>query len=102
MTTNIQSDGKRIDLHNIGVNRSGPATRELEFEFGLVKAEEQKQSMPYILKPLEKVDYGKTETKRAVSNTVNAVIRDYRFTSLPEFNAVLRQFNVIADGGERG
>ncbi|MDB5157978.1 MAG: relaxase [Mucilaginibacter sp.] len=102
MTTNIQSDGNRIDLHNIGMNRSGPATRELEIEFGLVKAEEQKQAEPFVLKPLEKISYGKSETKRAVSNTVNAVMRDYQFTSLPEFNAVLRQFNIIADAGAKG
>jgi hypothetical protein len=102
MTTNIQKDGNRLDLHNIGMNRSGPATRELEIEFGLVKAEEQKQSAPYILKPLEKVNYGKSETKRVASNTVNAVIGSYAFTSLPEFNAVLRQFNLLADAGAKG
>lgn len=102
MTTNIQKDGSRIDLHNIGMDRSGPATRELEIEFGLVKANEKKQEEAFLLKPLEKVNYGKTETKRAVSNTVNAVIQDYQFTSLPEFNAVLRQFNIIADGGAKG
>jgi hypothetical protein len=102
MTTNIQNDGNRIDLHNIGMNRSGPATRELEIEFGLVKAEEQKQAEPFVLKPLEKISYGKSETKRAISNTVNAVMRDYQFTSLPEFNAVLRQFNIIADAGAKG
>ncbi|RKR82914.1 relaxase/mobilization nuclease-like protein [Mucilaginibacter gracilis] len=102
MTTNIQSDGSRIDLHNIGMNRSGPATRELEIEFGLVKADAQKLSAPYILKPLIKIDYGKTETKRAVSNTVNAVIKNYAFTSLPEYNAVLKQYNVVADAGEKG
>lgn len=102
MTTNIQSDGSRIDLHNIGMNKSGPATRELELEFGLVKADVQKQSRPYLLKPLTKIDYGQTETKRAISNTVNAVLRDYQFTSLPELNAVLKQFNVLADAGEKG
>lgn len=102
MTTNIQKDGSRIDLHNIGMNRSGPATRELEIEFDLVKAEGQKPSAPYVLKPLEKVDYGKTETKRAIGNVVNNIIKDYAFTSLPEFNAVLRQFNIVADAGEKG
>ncbi|EHQ24607.1 relaxase/mobilization nuclease domain-containing protein [Mucilaginibacter paludis] len=102
MTTNIKSDGSRIDMHNIGMNRSGPATRELEIEFGLVKAEEKKNQEPFVLKPLTPINYGKTETKRAISNTVNAVIRTYRFTSLPEYNAALRQFNVVADAGEKG
>jgi hypothetical protein len=102
MTTNIQNDGSRIDLHNIGVNRSGPATRELEIEFGLVKANDKRMEEPFVLKPLEKISYGKSETKRAISNTVNAIMRDYQFTSLPEFNVVLRQFNVIADAGAKG
>ncbi|WP_254492143.1 hypothetical protein, partial [Salmonella enterica] len=34
-----------------------------------------------------------------ITNIVNAVIRTYKFTSLAEFNAVLKQFNVIADRG---
>ena len=40
---------------------------------------------------------GKSETKRGISNVVGAVFSQYKFTSLPEFNAALKQFNVIAD-----
>lgn len=103
VTTNVQSDGKRIDIHNIGRNQSEKARKEIELVYGLVQAESRntiRQSLRSA--DIEKAVYGKSETKRAISNIVSAVVRQYRFTSLPELNAVLRQFNVIADQGSEG
>jgi hypothetical protein len=73
----------------------------LEKEYGLVQAKGRALSNLMGIKPadLEKAVYGKTPTKRAITNIVNAVIRDYRFASLAEFNAIVRQFNVVADPG---
>jgi hypothetical protein len=51
---------------------------------------------------LEAAKYGKSETKRSISNIVNAVSRSYRFTSIHEFNAVLKQYNIVADRGREG
>ncbi|HEX8377630.1 MAG TPA: relaxase/mobilization nuclease domain-containing protein [Pedobacter sp.] len=100
-TTNIKADGKRIDIHDIGRKFSEPARKELETEFNLVKAQGRRLSNPLELKPanLAKVEYGKNPTKRAITNIVNAVVSTYKFTSLAELNAVLKQFNVVADGG---
>ena len=100
-TTNVRLDGKRIDLHNIGKNASGEARRELEVEFGLIKADGRKVENQF-LKPIDlaAAEYGKSETKRSISNIVNTVTRSYKYTSLPELNAVLKQFNVIADNGK--
>lgn len=100
-TTNIKSDGKRIDIHDIGRKLSEPARKELEIEFNLVKADGRRLSNTLEIKPvdLKKVDYGENPTKRAITNIVNAVIVTYKFTSLAEMNAVLKQFNVIADRG---
>lgn len=101
VTTNIKADGERIDLHNIGANQSEKARKEIEEEYKLVKA----QGKEYKPKPgikavdIEKVLYGKLPTKRAISNTVNAVTKSYKFTSLAELNAVLKRFNVVADRG---
>ena len=39
LTTNIKSDGARIDTFNIGRLKSDRARKEIEKEFGLVKAE---------------------------------------------------------------
>ncbi|OCX52794.1 relaxase [Mucilaginibacter sp. PPCGB 2223] len=102
-TVNVQADGSRIDTHGIGWKLSEPARIALEKEFGIVQAKGRSRSNELGINSadLQKAVYGKTLTKRAITNIVNAVIRDYRFTSLAEFNAVLRQFNVVADrGGE--
>ncbi|HEY0056532.1 MAG TPA: relaxase/mobilization nuclease domain-containing protein [Pedobacter sp.] len=100
-TTNIKSDGKRIDIHDIGRKLSEPARKELEVEFNLVKADGRRLSNSLGIKAadLTKVDYGKNPTKRAITNIVNAVVSTYKFTSLAELNAVLKQFNVVADPG---
>jgi len=37
VTTNIQSGGFRISMHNLGKNQSEKARKEIESEFGLVK-----------------------------------------------------------------
>lgn len=101
VTTNIQANGNRIDLHNIGANQSEKARKEIEEEFNLVKAQSKQFKPEPGIKAvdIEKVVYGKLPTKRAISNTVNAVTGSYKFTSLAELNAVLKQFNVIADRG---
>ncbi|MEZ2339369.1 relaxase/mobilization nuclease domain-containing protein [Mucilaginibacter sp. RCC_168] len=102
-TINIKQDGNRVDTHAIGWKLSEPARIELEKEYNLVQAKGRKNSDTLTIKPanIEKAIYGKTPTKRAITNIVNAVIRTYKFTSLAEFNAILKQFNVTADrGGE--
>lgn len=100
VSTIIQPNGKRIDIHNLGRNQSEKARKEIEREFNLVQAE-SKSKKKLELQPIEatKAIYGKSETKRAISNTVRWVTQKYKYTSLPELNAVLRQFNVIADRG---
>ena len=102
LTTNIKSDGKRIALHNIGRNQSEEARKEIEKIFGLVQAESRKKSNELYLKPIpaEKAWYGQLETKASISNIVREVIREWKFTSLAEYNAILKQYNVIADNGK--
>ncbi|MEQ7801331.1 relaxase/mobilization nuclease domain-containing protein [Pedobacter sp. ASV1-7] len=102
VTTNITAQGKRIELHN-NAFRSEEARKEIEEEFNLVKAEGKNIQKEAGIKNVEpqKVKYGKLPTKRAISNILTAVTRDYKFTSLAEFNAILKCFNVVAlRGGE--
>lgn len=101
VTTNISSSGKRIETHNLGKVLSEQTRKEIEKRYHLVKAEEQRKQKVNLLKPLEKASYGARETKAAISNIVSEVIRTYRFTSLPELNAVLGQYNVGAYRGEK-
>ena len=102
VSTTIKKDGSRIDTHNIGRNQSEKARKEIEKLHGLIRAERQQQLISPGIKPIdiEKAIYGRHETKRSISNAASAVFSQYKFTSLPEFNAALKQFNVIADRGK--
>lgn len=104
VTVTIQPDGKRIDTYNIGRNQSEKARKEIEQDFNLVKAQSKKNVSMTELLPgnVQKVQYGKAETKRSITNVLDAVINQYKYTSLAELNAILRQYNVIADRGTEG
>jgi len=97
----VREDGSRIDTQNIGRNQSEKARKEIEIEFGLVKAEDNKRLKEYLPKPLntEKIKYGKSETKRGILNVLNELLNSYKYTSIHELNVVLKQFNVMADRG---
>lgn len=101
LTTNIQSNGKAINLNNIGRNQSSKARREIEQEFGLVVAGKQQEKIVNDIKPVSalKVQYGRSSTKRAITNVLDVVVKQYKYTSLAELNAVLKQYNVLADQG---
>ncbi|MGE8426283.1 MAG: relaxase/mobilization nuclease domain-containing protein [Sphingobacterium sp.] len=103
-TVNIAISGERIETHNIGKNQSEKARKEIEDRYHLIRAEDQQKETDYMLRPaiLEKKVYGKQETRAAITAIVREVTGTYRFTSLPELNAVLRQFNVMAYDGQEG
>jgi len=101
VTNNIQRDGKRIDLHLLGIRKSEPARKEIEEMFGLVKAEGRKQKEQFSLNPVDvgRIQYGKAESRNAINSVLNKVLFDYKYSSLPELNAVLNLYNVHADRG---
>jgi len=100
VTTNIALDGKRIALHNIGKLKSEPTRKAIEKRFGLVPAEFQKKGL-FIAKPvsISRLNYGKSETKHSIGNVLEYVLKSYRFASLPELNAVLKGYRIVADRG---
>jgi hypothetical protein len=102
--TAIREDGSRRDFHNIGRNESETARKAIEEKYHLVKAEEQEKRDRNKVKPLnvQKLQYGKTETKRGITNVLDAVLNTYKYASLPELNAVLSLYHVRADPGEPG
>jgi hypothetical protein len=104
VTTNIRENGTRIDTYNIGKNQSQKARKEIEEAYGLVKAAggnlTQKENLEAI--NVQRVNYGVAETKRSISNVLNTVINQYKFTSLAELNAILKLYNVTADRGSEG
>jgi hypothetical protein len=97
----VRADGSRIDMQNIGRNQSEKARKEIEISYGLVPAEKHKREKELVAKPINanKVEYGRTETKRAITNVLDKVLKNYKYTSLPELSAVLQQYNVVADRG---
>lgn len=95
-TVNIQRDGQRMDIHDIGKKLSEPARKDLEVKYGLVRAEGRKlANEPY----LRAAEYGALPTKKQLNNITKAVMRDYAYTSFAEYKAVLAQFNVHVDRG---
>jgi hypothetical protein len=101
VSVKVRADGSRIDTQNIGRNQSETARKELEEAYGLKKAEGSRLSEVYELKPVnvQKALYGKSGTKRAITNVLDAVLGNYKYTSLNELNAVLKLYNVLADRG---
>lgn len=101
VTTNIKRDGERISLHYLGQNESEKTRKAIEIKYGLMKAEEQQKQKPDLKAGVEAAEYGKTETKRVITNILGYTLRAYKFTSVPELNAVLQQFNIQADRGSK-
>lgn len=101
VSTIVQADGSRIDIHNIGRNKSEPARIAIEKKYNLVQASSQNKKENTI-KPVEIIGDSKTklETKNAISKVLNAVLTSYNYTSLPELNAVLKNYNIAADRGK--
>lgn len=101
VTTNIKRDGERISLHYLGQNESEKARKAIEVKFGLIKAQEQEAQRPNLKADVKLAEYGESETRRMITNILSATLHSYKFTSVPELNAVLKQFNIQADRGSR-
>jgi hypothetical protein len=98
----IRLNDRPVDTHKIVKSLSKPACKAIEKEFGLAPTDSRKCKQAYPLRSTDvrKVIYGNTmETKQGIGDVLMMVDKEYRFTSLPEYNAVLRQYNVLADRG---
>jgi hypothetical protein len=97
----VREDGSRIDIQNIGRNQSETARKEIEKSYGLVEAGGalKKTDLKLLTIATGKIQYGKIQSKKAIANVLNAVLTAYKYASLPELNAVLKQYNVYADRG---
>ncbi|XHR94252.1 relaxase/mobilization nuclease domain-containing protein [Mucilaginibacter sp. UC70_90] len=103
LSLRIRPDGTPIDTFNIGKRLSLPALEALELKYNLVKAKDHRKEV-FQLKPVPaaKVEYGKVPTKKAMGNILSSVLDRYKYTSLPELNALLRLYNISAERGEPG
>jgi relaxase-like protein len=105
VTTNIRADGSRISLHNLGKVQSESARKEIEIKFGLVKAGTVQQVDIGKLKTMAKrIQYEHANPqglKKAIADVLLTILPTYKFTSLPELNAVLGQYQILADRGSK-
>ena len=102
VTTPVKTNGRTINLHNLVQLKSEPARKNIEETYQLIKAEGRRQSEGITPINNKKVQYGKTETKQAITQIVRNVADNYRFTSIEEYNLILRECNVYADMGQIG
>ncbi|MFH7001187.1 relaxase/mobilization nuclease domain-containing protein [Flavobacterium bizetiae] len=102
VSVKVKSDGKRIDMNNIGRNQSETARRDIEKAFGLVVAQRCKKEKINI-KPVKSIvaQYGESETKKAIAYVLNTVIPNYKYTTVGELNAVLNLYNITALQGAK-
>jgi len=101
----IRPDGDRIETHNLPRDISEPTRKAIEEEFGLIRAGERSQKESKTLEPdqVQRAEYGKhNPTKQAMRDILQMVGAEYNFTSFEEYNAILRQYNVLADRGKKG
>lgn len=99
ISTNIQKDGKGINLYNIGINKSEPARKEIEKLFDLVKAGSQNPKKAFNFQPvsIKRVHYGQVESIKAISDVLSFVLNQYKYTNFSDLNALLGQYNIIAE-----
>jgi hypothetical protein len=103
VSVKVRADGRRVETQNMGRNQSEKARLEIEKKYGLVPAQNPEKQKALRLPPVnaERVQYGRSPAARAIGNVLQTVLYQYKYASLPELNAVLKQFNVMADrGGE--
>ncbi|GGH59825.1 relaxase [Filimonas zeae] len=102
VTTPIKEDGSTISLHNIAKRLGEQARQDLEQEYHLIQAKGRNQQTDDESKLIQDAIYGRIPTKKAINKIVSRIAGRYKFTSLEEFNAILRQHNIIADPGAEG
>jgi hypothetical protein len=74
VTSAIEADGKRIPLHQLAETRSEPTRKAIEEEFHLIRAEGRQQEQ-----------------------VLQKIAKTYQYTSLEEYNALLRLHNLVAN-----
>ena len=102
VTTNISEDGSRIELRDIIFWKSRQVADALadEFSLQLSKRTDAGQKARFEVREAQAMDYGKNPTQRAISDVLNTVIGHYKYESMGELNAGLREYNVIAHTGK--
>lgn len=90
VSTNVDETGRKINDFN-NFRQSKKITEELEAKYNLHPADKiDSDDVPR----LKKVDYASGNVKKQIANNVKALMQSYRFTSLPEYRALLSLYNI--------
>ncbi|HLZ86465.1 MAG TPA: relaxase/mobilization nuclease domain-containing protein [Puia sp.] len=102
VATTVRADGSWIRLEPRHYRASYALSRELEQQFALEKNQRTApaEQFRFAVDHAQKVKYGEPGLQRAISDVLNTVVDQYRYTSLDEFNAILKQYNVAANAGQ--
>jgi hypothetical protein len=98
----IRPDGSHIYYPLLMPGRiSEPARKAVEEEFGLIQAigHSLQQLNPG---PPQRIEYGRLPSKQVISHTLGYILTNFRYRSVTELNAILRQYNLIAKTGKPG
>jgi len=102
VTTHVLRNGDPIELYNIGRNQSETARQRIEAEFHLTTAEMKKQArlQQQQIDGVQKIKYGESSIAQSMSRVLEYVTKNYKCTSLKEFNTILRSYNLEAYRGK--
>jgi hypothetical protein len=91
VSTNVDETGRKIGDY-LDYVRSKKITEELEVKYKLHPAGkiDYSEEVPR----LKKVDYKAGNVKKQIANNVKALMQSYRFSSLPEYRALLSLYNI--------
>ncbi|MDR2947935.1 MAG: relaxase/mobilization nuclease domain-containing protein [Prevotella sp.] len=91
VSVNVDENGRKIDDFN-NFHRSKKITKELEEKYKLHPADKLDYSED--TPRLKKVDYEAGDVKKQMTGNIKALMQSYRFTSLPEYRALLSIYNI--------
>ncbi|HEY4109779.1 relaxase/mobilization nuclease domain-containing protein [Puia sp.] len=101
VASTVRADGSWIRLEPEDFRRSHTICRQLEQEFALEKSRKYTPADQFMFEVdhARRVVYGEPGLKNAISDVLNTVVDHYKYTSLDEFNAILKEYNVTANPG---
>lgn len=91
ISVNVDETGRKINDFN-NFHRSKKITKELEEKYKLHPADkiDYSEDAPR----LKKVDYEAGNVKKQIAGNVKSLMQSFRFTSLPEYRALLSIYNI--------
>lgn len=104
VSTFVLPSGKLVDPKRDSLRELNQLTMELEQEFSLIKnrriseGDINKFNQEYA----QKAVYGQSSLMNAITSVLKVVSEKYKFNSLGEYNALLREYNVKVERGNEG